>query len=421
VSTNPQRKVDITEEFDGTEVAFSYSVEWVARPDLKWGARMSRYHDSRFLPGTFEIHWLSIINSFVLVLLLTAFLTIIMMRVLKNDFSRYMEVEEDEIGEEETGWKLINGDVFRFPPFANILSACVGAGAHLFCVTFLLLTCAITNCFVPTKRGAILTAMIILYACSAPIGGFLSARLYRQFGGDAWLANALFAALIFPVPLSLVFMWVNSVALAHGSSAALPAIAVIIVVALYSLIAFPLTLGGAILGRQMSTDFRAPCRTTRVPREIPVEMPWYRLPPAQMFMAGFLPFSAIYIELHYIFASLWGHKIYTLFGILFLAFIMLIIVTAFITVSLVYFQLAREDYHWWWRSLLCGGSTGVFIYAYSFFYFFNRSSMDGMIQGSFYFGYMAIISYAFFLMLGFVGFHSTLAFVCHIYSVVKAD
>ena len=43
-------------------------------------------------------------------------------------------------------------------------------------------------------------------------------------------------------------------------------------------------------------------------------------------MAGFLPFSAIYIELHYIFASLWGHKIYTLFGILFLAFIMLIIV-----------------------------------------------------------------------------------------------
>jgi len=43
-------------------------------------------------------------------------------------------------------------------------------------------------------------------------------------------------------------------------------------------------------------------------------------------MAGFLPFSAIYIELHYIFASLWGHKIYTLFGILYLAFVMLVIV-----------------------------------------------------------------------------------------------
>jgi hypothetical protein len=47
--------------------------------------------------------------------------------------------------------------------------------------------------------------------------------------------------------------------------------------------------------------------------------------------------------------------------------------------------------------------------------------MDGMIQGSFYFGYMAIISYAFFLMLGFVGFTATFVFICHIYSVVKAD
>merc|ERR1712072_1635409 len=240
-------------------------------------------------------------------------------------------------------------------------------------------------------------------------------------GGKAWLSNALVTATVFPAPLALVFMWVNSVALAHGSSAALPVVAVVIVVALYGLVAFPLTLGGAILGRQMSTDFRAPCRTTRLPREIPAEIPWYRLPPAQMFMAGFLPFSAIYIELHYIFASLWGHKIYTLFGILFLAFIVLIIVTAIITVSLAYFQLAREDYRWWWRSLICGGSTGAFIYAYSFFYFFHRSSMKGMIQGSFYFGYMAIISYAFFLMLGAVGFHATFAFICHIYSVVKAD
>lgn len=140
-----------------------------------------------------------------------------------------------------------------------------------------------------------------------------------------------------------------------------------------------------------------------------------------MFMAGFLPFSAIYIELHYIFASVWGHKIYTLFGILFIALIMLFIVTSFITVALIYFQLAREDHRWWWRSFFSGGSTGFFIYGYSFFYFFQRSSMDGWLQSSFYFGYMAIISYAFFLMLGYVGFMSSLTFVKHIYGVVKCD
>ena len=49
---------------------------------------MSRYAQYNFLPQSFEIHWLSIINSFVLVLLLTGFLSIILMRVLKNDFSK---------------------------------------------------------------------------------------------------------------------------------------------------------------------------------------------------------------------------------------------------------------------------------------------------------------------------------------------
>ena len=42
-----------------------------------------------------------IINSFVLVLLLTAFLTIILMRVLKNDFTRYMELDDESLEEEE--------------------------------------------------------------------------------------------------------------------------------------------------------------------------------------------------------------------------------------------------------------------------------------------------------------------------------
>jgi len=140
-----------------------------------------------------------------------------------------------------------------------------------------------------------------------------------------------------------------------------------------------------------------------------------------MFLAGFLPFSAIYIELHYIFNSIWGHKIYTLFGILFLAFIMLFIVTSFITIALIYFQLAREDHRWWWRSFLNGGATGLFILGYSFFYYFQRSEMDGFFQATYFFGYMAVTSYAFFIMLGSLGFCSSLAFVRHICSVIKTD
>ena len=51
-------------------------------------------------------------------------------------------------------------------------------------------------------------------------------------------------------------------------------------------------------------------------------------------------------------------QVYTIYSILFIVFIILIIVTAFITVALTYFQLAVEDHRWWWRAVMCGGSTG---------------------------------------------------------------
>lgn len=66
-----------------------------------------------------------------LVLLLTAFLSVILMRVLKNDFSRYMEMDEDDMVEEESGWKLIHGDVFRFPSNINLFSAVIGSGLQV--------------------------------------------------------------------------------------------------------------------------------------------------------------------------------------------------------------------------------------------------------------------------------------------------
>lgn len=55
----------------------------------------------------------------------------------------------------------------------------------------------------------------------------------------------------------------------------------------------------------LQMEFNAPTRTTKYPREIP-PLPWYRQTLPQMLMAGFLPFSAIYIELYYIYASVWG-------------------------------------------------------------------------------------------------------------------
>lgn len=421
VTTDTKRRVDITDDSIGQEVVFSYSVEWVNTPNVKHSDRMKRYADSTFLPSTFEIHWLSIINSFVLVMLLTAFLTIILMRILKKDFSRYMDVDEEELTEEESGWKMIHGDVFRGPAFISLFTAVVGSGAQIFATVLILLTCVLLGVFKATKRGAVLTACIIIYALCGAIGGAVSARLFKQLKGKNWVWNIVLTAALFPAPLFCVFSVVNTIAWNSHSTAALPFTTICLILALVLFLHFPSTVLGAVVGRNMTTEYRHPCRTNKATREVPEPKNWFRHPVTQVFMAGFLPFSAIYIELHYIFAAIWGHKIYTLFGILFLAFIMLIIVTSFITVALIYFQLAREDHRWWWASVANGGATGLFIFGYSFYYYMHRSNMSGALQLSFYFGYTGIVAYAFFMMLGFVGFMSSFSFVDYIYRAVKAE
>lgn len=43
-----------------------------------------------------------------------------------------------------------------------------------------------------------------------------------------------------------------------------------------------------------------------------------------------------------------------------------------------YFQLNGEDYRWWWRSFLVGGSMGFYLFLYSVVWFFQVSGNGGL-------------------------------------------
>lgn len=71
-----------------SQVSFSYSVKWSATP-ITYDDRLQRYERFPLNPIHLEIHWFSIVNSCVTVLLLTGFLATILMRVLKADFVKF--------------------------------------------------------------------------------------------------------------------------------------------------------------------------------------------------------------------------------------------------------------------------------------------------------------------------------------------
>ncbi|KDP33835.1 hypothetical protein JCGZ_07406 [Jatropha curcas] len=84
-------------------------------------------------------------------------------------------------------------------------------------------------------------------------------------------------------------------------------------------------------------------------------------------------------------------------------------------------ELCSEDYHWWWKAYLTGGSSALYLFSYSVFYFFTRLEITKVVSGMLYFGYMLIGSYAFFVLTGSTGFYASFWFVRKIYSSVKID
>jgi transmembrane 9 superfamily protein 2/4 len=47
------------------------------------------------------------------------------------------------------------------------------------------------------------------------------------------------------------------------------------------------------------------------------------------------------------------------FGFLAMVFLILVVTCAEVAIVMCYFHLCSEDYHWWWRSFLTTGSSGV--------------------------------------------------------------
>ncbi len=76
-----------------------------------------------------------------------------------------MEFEEEDGAEgedpkEETGWKLVHGDVFRFPKHVMLFSACVGTGAQ---VSQRCLTCA--SAFAALESDVFACVFAYVFAC----------------------------------------------------------------------------------------------------------------------------------------------------------------------------------------------------------------------------------------------------------------
>ncbi|KAF7228522.1 transmembrane 9 superfamily protein member 5 isoform X2 [Nothobranchius furzeri] len=408
--------MEVPVEFkEDVSITYTYSVTFVENNDIKWASRWDYILVS--MPHT-NIQWFSIMNSLVIVLFLSGMVAMIMLRTLHKDIARYNQVDQED-AQEESGWKQVHGDVFRPPRKGMLLSVFLGQGTQIFIMTFITLFLACLGFLSPANRGALMTCAVVLWVLLGTPAGYVSARLYKTFGGEKWKTNVLLTALLCPGIVFADFFLMNLILWVEGSSAAIPFGTLVAILAMWFGISVPLTFIGAYFGFKKAA-IEQPVRTNQIPRQIP-EQSFFTKPIPGIIMGGILPFGCIFIQLFFILNSIWSHQMYYMFGFLFLVFIILLITCSEATILLCYFHLCAEDYHWWWRSFLTSGFTAVYLFVYAVHYFFSKLQIIGAASTILYFGYTMIMVLIFFLFTGTIGFFACFWFVNKIYSVVKVD
>jgi len=395
---------------------YSYTVTWTWS-DVRWASRWDAY--LKMSGG--QIHWFAILNSLIILLFLSGMVAMILLRTLHRDIATYNEVPTEEEAKEETGWKLVHGDVFRKPAYSTLLSVFVGSGTQLFGMSVVTLIFAMLGFLSPAHRGSLLQTLMLLFTVMGVLGGYTASRFCKIFDGDEgrWKTTTFLQAFLFPGLFFVIFFLLNLCIWGEQSSGAVPFTTMFALLVLWFGVSVPLVFFGAYTGFRRDR-MEMPVRTNQIPRAVP-EQPWYMSPLATSLVGGILPFGAVFTELFFIMSSLWLHEFYYLFGFLSLVLVIVIITCAEISIALTYFQLTSEDYRWWWTAFASSGSSAIYVFMYSIMYFNTRLQIRHWVSVLMYFGYMFIISCIFMLISGSVGLLASLKFVRGIYGSIKID
>ncbi|KAG6006979.1 hypothetical protein E4U21_006499 [Claviceps maximensis] len=408
------------------DVHFSYSVFW-RKSETAWATRWDKYLHV-FDP---KIHWFWLIDTAVIVVILVLTVVSILIRTLKKDIARYNRLDsinlddlngtsvvEDGV-QEDSGWKLVHGDVFRTPAQPLLLSVLLGSGAQLFVMTACTILFALLGFLSPSNRGSLGTIMIVLYTILGFVGGYTSARTYKAYQGQRWKLNIALTPVLVPGIVFAAFVLLDFFLWAKESSGAVPFVTMLLIIAIWFLISIPLSVVGSWFGFR-SIQIEPPVRTNQIPRQIPPATTYLR-PIPSMLIVGLLPFGAIFVELYFIMSSIWFSRIYYMFGFLFLCYGLMVIVCAAATILMTYFLLCAENYHWQWRSFLAAGMSGGYIFLNCLLYLVTKVKLSGLAGIVLYTGYSALISFLFFVLAGTIGHFASWWFVRKIYSSIKID
>ncbi|KPA80534.1 putative mitochondrial endosomal integral membrane protein [Leptomonas pyrrhocoris] len=396
-------------------VYWTYSYTW-QKSNLQWGTRWDWYLTSAAVNEPAN-HILSIILAIVVVLFIGSSVFCLLLRALHKDFNRYNSEDPEDL-QEETGWKLIHADVFRPPFYANWLAIFVANGCQVISTVTIVLMAAMLGLLSPSRRGALVSAMLFTAVFTSIIGGYVCGVLLQYLNCRAW-KHIFLCSLTLPGGLLLTYLFTSTINAVHGATTAVPLATLLQIVVLMVAVSLPLTvLGGSIAFRQQ--PITNPTHVGRLAREIPQQNFLNR----PLFMYSFfpcVPLIVVMVEVYYIMQDLWAGQIYYSFGFLAMTALIWAMVCALVTISCLYYVLCFENHRWWWVAYIVPGGAGLHMFFLCMFFFAWQLNVVSFASTVLFFVYMGALSYMYGLAAGAIGVATSIIFVRQIYASIKID
>ncbi|KAL0225665.1 hypothetical protein P9112_012989 [Eukaryota sp. TZLM1-RC] len=406
----PYKSLYLSSEKETPKVVWSYQVEFI-ESDISWKSRWDNY----FYQAHTQFQWFSIIHALLIVFFLTSMVGMILAKTLKSDLFRYSNPDLDDY-QEDYGWKMIRGDVFRAPANPSLFSSCIGSGVQVGIMIGSSLLFALLGFLSPAHRGSLLTSLVVFFVLGSYAAGYTSARIYKNFNGKHWKRTTLRTALLFPGFVFIVWFFTDLLLTAQGSTQAVPFAMLLLLALVYFGISVPLTYVGSFHGYSIP-KVEPPVKVNQIPREIP-DQPWWCKPVLVLPMAGIIPFSAVFIEVYFILTSVTSVTLFYMFGFLTIVFLIFVVTCVEISISLSYFAFCAENYrNWQWKSFFYPASSAIYFFLYALYFLVSSLDLVKLASTVTYLCYVSIVTVAFGLLAGTLGYIGTHVFTVKVFSV----
>lgn len=436
-----------------TLIHYTYSVYWREDNTVTYNSRWDLYYDNDSSVSSGHIHWLSLINSCVLVCFVSLVVAVILLRTLITDLLNggTLPLSQTEISNARSSglWKSLVNVVMHLPHQVNYLSCLCALGTQSMVAMLGVIVIFVLNNTIPfavnlsartffnNHQGAFFTCSVVLLLASGFVSSFAGINIHKLLCNvppntvyDDKKTRELSYAFsgILPATLFASVFFINLFVWAKESSNALPFGTIVALLLLFGLVELPLGILGGAMGNKVKISPKSFLSVSYIGSKPPQKYPRRKFSAARAILSrvafGLIPFGIVYVDLLFIFNSVWLEKttFFYMYGFLLATAVLLLVVVAESAVVVTYVSLAWYlDPNWQWLCFQVGSSLGYYVFAYSTYYFFTQLQFSDVVSVLIYFAYMALASAIIGISYGAVAVVAGFLFVRVIYSAARKD